>query len=62
MNQLERMEWENIKNTIPTGFEEFHMRIIQILETEKPNETLKIMTLNDVLRVTGVGGKVCVTN
>ena len=62
MDLLERDCWESIENNIPTWFQNFKLMIIKILESEEPDKNFKIMTLNDILRVTGVWWKILITN
>lgn len=60
MNDLERKYWLSYQKQLPRGFEEYWDRIDKILNSDKPNETFKIMTLNDILRSAGIWGEIFV--
>ena len=60
MDNLERWFWLKYQEQIPMEYEIYRNRIDQILEDGK-SEKFKIMTLNDNLRILGIGWKVMAT-
>ena len=60
MDNLERWFWLKYQEQIPMEYEIYRNRIDQILEDGK-SEKFKIVTLNDNLRILGIGWKVMAT-
>jgi len=61
MNDLERRCWEDYQKNLPKGLGEHNERIIKILDWVD-DQSFKIMSLNDMLRSTGIGWDILVTS